>query len=157
MKVVKSISLNEQTAPLAAGKINFSAWVRQALLDEANLARRKSTVPVTSHVQPTRAEGGQLCWPFHGDGCCHLCWPDGPPTEKEYSDWIASGTEILSPDMAERFPQARARDEPPKGQGWLSDEEAALLLAPEGENDPQTPPLRRRYVRRFLAWAWEWI
>jgi len=45
----------------------------------------------------------------------------------------------------------------PEGQGWLSEGEEAILLASKDENASNTPPLRRRYVRRFLAWAWEWI
>ena len=138
MKVVKSISLNEQTAPLAAGKINFSAWVRQALLDEAAQSRRKRPDGGNDHHIAMRPSVG-LCWPFHGDGCCHLCWPDGPPTEE--------GWQALIQDKRTK----------PEGQGWLSEDEEAILLASKEENDPQTPPLRRRYVRRFLAWAWEWI
>lgn len=152
LKVVKSISLNEKTAPLAEAKANFSLWVRQALLDEAMLTRRKPDTQEATHVQPTRAEGGLLCWPFHEEGCCHLCWPEGPPTEADYSEWIASGTYTIH--------EARKvmTEEAPKGQGWLTlEEESALLLASKEENGPHTPPLRRRYVRRFLAWAWEWI
>ena len=149
MKVVKSISLDETTAPLANAKINFSAWVRQKLLDEVATTRRKA--PGTpDHIQPTRAKSGQLCWPFHSDGCCHLCWPDGPPTEADYSSWVASGTYTM-------HEAPKIQDDPPEGQGWLSDEEEALLLASQEQNDPSTPPLRRRYVRRFLSWCWEWV
>ncbi len=150
MKVVKSISLNEDTAPLAAAKVNFSAWVRKALLDEAAQSRRKRPDGGKGQHIAMRPSMG-VCWPFHGDGCCNLCWPDGPPTEEGWrtlmDDHAASRN--LSPlGYAKNLPE---------GQGWLSEEEEAILLASKDENASNTPPLRRRYVRRFLAWAWEWI
>ncbi len=152
MKVVKSISLNEDTAPLAAAKVNFSAWVRKALLDEAALSRRKHPDGGNDHHIAMRPSMG-VCWPFHAKGCCHLCWPDGPPTEEGWRTLMAETRvrqESHRPDLVE-VPTL------PEGQGWLSDEEEAALLASKEENGPSTPPLRRRYVRRFLAWAWEWI
>ena len=33
-KIVKSISLDERTAPIANNKTNFSAWVREKLLED---------------------------------------------------------------------------------------------------------------------------
>ena len=143
MKVVKSISLNEDTAPLAAEKVNFSAWVRKALLDEAAQSRRKKPDGGNDHHIAMKPAVG-VCWPFHDNGCCHLCWPDGPPSE---TDWM----ELLSATTEKRYMSQ------PEGQGWLSEGEEAILLAAKDENASNTPPLRRRYVRRFLAWAWEWI
>lgn len=150
LKVVKSISLNEETAPLANSKVNFSAWVRKKLLDEESVRRRKSPEVFDENSHVAFRESLGVCWPFHSSGCCPNCWPDGPPTE---ADW----RKFMHPEDFGGFNREFEKPPLPGGQGWLSDEEEAILLASKDENASNTPPLRRRYVRRTLAWLWEWI
>ena len=151
VKVQKTISLDEYTGPLAEEKGNFSAWVRHALIEDDQKSRRRATEVGQEgelvHIAKRFNNNYQtdLCWPFHPNGVCTLCWPDGPPTNAHWRDWVRGEWDL----------REGAR---PPGVGFSEE-----MWAEKGESDPQsrggteikTP--QRQYVRRLLAWLWNWI
>jgi len=146
VKVQKTISLDEFTGPLAEQKGNFSAWVRAALIEDDQKSRLRATeIGQDGELVHIAMRQGGLCWPFHPNGVCTLCWPDGPPTNQAWREWVRGEWDL------------REGEKPP-GVGFNED-----LPADKGENDPQmggeteTKTPERRYVRRLLAWLWNWI
>lgn len=91
-RVVKTISLDEMTAKLAANIPNFSAWIRQQLLIE-HIAQGGETLHVVEEslrgfgmMMPTGDIDGfgrrkmerimiPKCNPYHKNGTCLTCWP----------------------------------------------------------------------------------
>ena len=84
-KVQKSISLDEYTAPIANEKGNFSEWVRNQLIaDKQQSMVKASQLGEDGELVHIAMRSKGKCWPFHPNGVCTLCWPQGPPTD---ADW----------------------------------------------------------------------
>ena len=158
-KVVKSISLDEQTAPLANEKSNFSAWVRQQLLDEIQYTIPcvyfKVKIPGKKVWNETFEKWGKEPDKEIEEICngqkktsCKKCFPHGPP---EREDWLAyangriTGKELLS----------RAENT----WKWRTDQIEKNKDSKNQEKEAFTPHLRQRkaYVRRLLSWIWSYI
>tara|TARA_B100000029_G_C17104446_1_gene789127 strand:+ start:96 stop:548 length:453 start_codon:yes stop_codon:yes gene_type:complete len=148
-KVVKSISLDAETAVLAGAKDNFSAWVREQLYHEIILEKdcvffrsqdpKKRWNPEKGIYERNNETREETCNGMRKPRC-PKCYPDGAPTQEDWLEYVR--WEITLEELLERT--KRRYD--------------AILAAKNSENDANTPPLRRRkYVRRFLSWVWEFI
>jgi len=149
-KIVKSISLDAETIPLAEAKDNFSRWVREQLYHEIVLEKdcifftasrsRKVWDPSNNqyqHKDETRKEICNGMRPIR----CPKCYPEGKPTSE---DWLAyTRFEIDREELVDR----------------TSKRYEAISLANKGLNDAPTPHLRpqKAYVRRLLTWIWSYI
>jgi len=149
-KIVKSISLDETTAPLAAAKDNFSAWVREQLYHEIIIERdcafftRTKTERYWSEdlgaMQDRIINETEICNGMRKPRC-PKCYPEGSPTSENwlaYAKWEIDRTELLA-RTNERY--------------------TAIERAKNPENGLPTPHLRpqKKYVRRLLAWIWSYI
>lgn len=77
----KTISLDEKTAIIAGRMPNFSAWVRNQLIQHARTAEYpKEIIDDGYHVAPSSArvwgEHSNKCNPKHKNGMCDECWGD---------------------------------------------------------------------------------
>jgi len=94
-RIVKSVSLDEQTAHIADNIGNFSKFVRGRLVAYDNTTKA-TAIQILEHNAPRsiRTPNPDLfvdvCFPFHLTGCCVLCWPDGPPTRGAWLEWTAT-------------------------------------------------------------------
>jgi hypothetical protein len=163
-KIVKSISLDERTAPIANEKNNFSAWVREQLLNEISY-----TIPCTFfEVHHLDRAGKQILDDYYTeDGqklkrkritaeiCngmkkphCSVCYPEGPP---EGDDWRLYTRRQI--DRAELLERASKRWK------WRTDALKDQTNSKNQEKEPFTPHSRPRkaYVRRLLVWIWSYI
>ncbi len=163
-KIVRSISLDEQTAPIASEKPNFSAWVREQLLNEIAY-----TIPCTFfEVQHLDRGGNQIYDDYYTEEgqklkrkritseiCngmkkphCSVCYPEGPP---EGDDWREYTRRHI--DRDELLKRASKRWE------WRTNAIQDQDNSKNQENDPpmggKTP--QRAYVRRLLVWIWSFI
>lgn len=141
-KIVKSISLDERTAPIASEKENFSAWVREQLLNEIAY-----TIPCTFfEIHHLDRSGKQIFDEyFTEDGkklkrkrttkeiCnamkkphCTVCYPEGPP---EGVDW-----RLYTQRRIDREELLRRASERWK---WRTDALAQQANAKNPQNDPQ--------------------
>jgi len=79
---VTTIRLCPETKKIAKDQIgNLSLFVRTALKEFAI-----SKVPLNYHN--AWRSSLEVCWPFKSEGFCSLCWPDGPPSRKEWDEWL---------------------------------------------------------------------
>jgi len=94
-RIVKSVSLDEQTARIADNLGNFSKFVRGRLIAYDNTTKA-TAIQMLEHNSPrilhtpdsTKfGDGVKVCFPFAASGCCILCWPDGPPTRGAWFEW----------------------------------------------------------------------
>ena len=100
-KIVKSISLDERTAPIAEQKTNFSAWVREKLLEEIEYTLPCNYFEVVHRGKDNKTlfrtvkdENGkvtkepiitkEICNAVRKP-TCSKCYPEGAPEQK---DWI---------------------------------------------------------------------
>jgi len=78
MKHQKTISLDEDTAKIAARLPNFSRFVRQCLVRHASEAVNHGDLKQDPHVAPSEAriwgETKDKCNPLHRLGRCPTCW-----------------------------------------------------------------------------------
>ena len=164
-KIVKSISLDAQTAPMANEKENFSRWVREQLLSEIQY-----TQPcVYFEVRHTDRFGKVIFDPdpenpknkkmrVTKEICngqkkptCPKCYPEGPP---EREDWLLyAGGRITKSELLDRASQTWK---------WRTDqinEKTAIPVSKKLKNDPQSrgSKPKRAYVRRLLVWIWSFI
>ena len=76
----KTITLDEKTALLASRMPNFSAWVRQKLIDHARSAELQTMGMAVTHIAPETArvwgDNKDKCNPKHKKGMCATCWGD---------------------------------------------------------------------------------
>ena len=156
---MKSISLDERTAPLANEKNNFSAWVREQLLKEIQY-----TIPCVFfkvHIMDRR--GIQIYDDVDGikqprviqEICngqkkpsCLKCYPEGPPERK---DWL----EYANGRIDKQTLLARASET----WKWRTDQ---LAKSEDLEKEKKEPQMggekpRKAYLRRFLTWFWSYI
>jgi len=163
-KIVKSISLDERTAPIANEKANFSAWVREQLLNEISY-----TIPCTFFTVYHLDRGGKQIFDeyYTEEGqklkrkritkeiCngmkkphCSVCYPEGPP---EGSDWIQYTRRQI--DREELLERASKRWE------WRTN---AIANNEGSKNLEKVPPMggmkpERAYVRRLFFFIWSFI
>ena len=158
-KIVKSISLDEQTAPLANEKSNFSRWVREQLLDEIQY-----TIPCVYFK--VKQAGKKVfdeqsgTWKKETDRVieeicngqkkpsCKKCYPEGPPKQE---DWIkyAHG----------RIDKVELLERTSDHWKWRTDQISAIA---NSKNQEKVSPMggvkpKRAYVRRLLVWIWSFI
>ena len=94
-RIVKSVSLDEQTAAIADNIGNFSKFVRSRLIQYDNTTKA-TAIQILEHNAPRTIRSPnpdlfvEVCFPFHLSGCCILCWPDGPPTRGAWLEWTAA-------------------------------------------------------------------
>lgn len=163
-KIVKSISLDERTAPIASEKANFSEWVREKLLNEIEY-----TIPCTFFTVHHLDRGGKQIYDEYyteegqklkrkrttAEICnamkkphCSVCYPEGPP---EGEDWREYTRRQI--DRDELLRRASKRWE------WRTNAIKDQANSKNQENEPQmggkTP--QRAYVRRLLVWIWSFI
>jgi len=99
--IIKSISLDPQTAELASRIPNFSRFVRECLI-------RHHYTKEGINIQCMREDDeSQLCNPYSTvKGRCVSCWPAGPPPNPAWSSycrkplWTESGSLLLDPNPA---------------------------------------------------------
>lgn len=152
-KIVKSISLDARTAPIAASKDNFSKWVREQLLSEIAYSLPCSFFPMVrrDHEGKVLEEKEEVC-NGHKTPTCEKCWPNGKPNQE---DWLDYARWII--DLEELHERTDAEWK------WRTDLRAQKKerAAPSKkvENDPNTPHSRqqKRYVRRLIWWIWSYI
>ena len=158
-KVVKSISLDEQTAPLANEKSNFSRWVREQLLTEIQY-----TIPC---VYFKIKLAGQKVWDKENNvwlkqedkvieeicngqkkPSCKKCYPEGPPKQE---DWIkyAHG----------RIDKVELLERTSDHWKWRTDQIERIEASKNQEKVPSMGGVKpkRAYVRRLLTWIWSYI
>tara|TARA_R100001163_G_C5063478_1_gene200798 strand:+ start:1813 stop:2313 length:501 start_codon:yes stop_codon:yes gene_type:complete len=164
-KIVKSISLDERTAPIANNKTNFSAWVREKLLEDIEYSIPCSYYPL-HHMDgitgkqlfiEIKDENGRVSKKpkITKEICngvrkptCSVCYPEGAPDGKdwrEYANGRINKTELLA--------RASAKWK------WRTDAIKANQLGKESEKSASIPPIVRekKYVRRLLKWIWSYI
>lgn len=77
-QVNRTISLDEDTAQIAAKMPNFSRFVRQCLIKHAAHGVNGSVGAQNPHIAPEEArvwgEDGDKCNPRHRLGRCPTCW-----------------------------------------------------------------------------------
>ena len=130
-RIVKSVSLDEQTADIADNIGNFSKFVRGRLIAYDNTTKA-TAIQILEHNAPRTIrtptatnidDGLKVCFPFHVSGCCVLCWPDGPPTRGAWLEWSAS------------IKKGLIHAPKPKGEGWIDFDD---------EHDEDTPPKKAK-------------
>jgi hypothetical protein len=118
-----SVSLDEDTHAVAKRMGNFSAFVRECL-------RRWNAHDLGIHIQPERAdiELGKKCFPRHRKGCCVLCWPDGPPTQDDWSYYVESGGRVVVGKRLDDSPIFETRD---YNNDWISKKAIENNIVPD--------------------------
>jgi hypothetical protein len=83
----------------------------------------------------------EICWPFSKDGCCIICWPEGPPLEIEWREWS-------------RSVKAGKESTLPKGQGWDFDNLALNNEWPsQRDSEPEKAEIEKKgRFKRLLIW-----
>ena len=163
-KIVKSISLDERTAPIASEKTNFSAWVQEQLLNEIAY-----TIPCTFFdVHHFDRRGKQIYDDYYTETgeklkrkritseicngmkkpTCTVCYPEGAP---EGEDWLLYTRREI--DREELLRRASERWQ------WRTD---ALAKQDNSKNQQNTLQMggekpKRAYVRRLLSFIWSFI
>ena len=148
-KVVKSISLDERTAPIAQSKDNFSAWVREQLLLEIahTIPCHFFKVNILDRNSKTTETKEEVCNGMRKPPCPN-CYPNGPPIQE---DWKAYATGRIDLEELHRRTDIEWK--------WRIDlRNQAKTRSENTLNDAPTPHLReRKYVRRLIWWLWSWI
>ena len=78
-RIIKTVSLDDQSAKLAEQLPNFSHFVRECLYRNAI-----STATECTRNKPERFQG--RCNPLEGI-TCYVCWPNGLPERKAVAQW----------------------------------------------------------------------
>jgi len=146
-RIVRSVSLDDETDKLAGEMGNFSKWVR-VWIRQHHQMRLAQAIKSTTHNATRRfyyADSTTLftevCWPFSKEGCCVICWPDGPPHDGAYAEYTRSLKEGSGMDR-------------PDGLGWPEPEH---VNSTESEKGLSSIPRARVKVKksrfsRFLSW-----
>jgi len=141
-RIVKSVALDEQTAPIADNIGNFSKWVRGRLIAYDNMTKA-TAIQILDHNAPRSIRtpnpdlSVEVCFPFHLSGCCVLCWPDGPPTRGAWLEWTAT------------IKTGMIHAPKPTGEGWHDGE--VEIDAPKKKKSIATlGGWRGRIARRWL-------
>lgn len=136
-KIVKSISLDEDTIHLANAKPNFSQWVREQLYHEI-MRNKECSYAIRQEWdrlgQVVRYDE-EVCNGLRVGPRCVKCWPKGKPSKE---DWQQYSKFVI--DLPELQSRTSAR--------WLEIEDAQ----PQDIKKPE-----RKYLRRLLAFLWSWV
>tara|TARA_R110000824_G_scaffold396638_1_gene598360 strand:- start:1909 stop:2343 length:435 start_codon:yes stop_codon:yes gene_type:complete len=142
-RIIRTISLDQRTDELAGKKPNFSAWVRNQLLEDS---QNVSLIHVTKAI----FEKDGLCNPS-GSPRCTICFPYGkPPLEliRKYNN--EKGINGIGIDQAR---ENLLRDSKKHYDGVVVDMKPMIE-----EKSPLAPPRReRKYITRSLKWIWSFI
>ena len=144
-RIVRSVSLDDETDKLAGEMGNFSKWVR-IWIRQHHQMRLAQAIKSTTHNAPRRfyyADSTTLftevCWPFHKEGCCLLCWPDGPPNDGAYAEYTRSLKEGSGLDR-------------PEGLGWHEAPHEVLNGDLKKGLSTETTKVKKSRFSRFLNW-----
>jgi len=144
-RIIRSCSLDRRTDDIAEGIPNFSKWVRGQLIAHDH-ERRATAAKARTHPKNAQRKIGmgslsepvEICWPFSKEGCCVICWPDGPPSEVAWREW--------SRDI--RFGRQPPK---PEGEGWFDgdiDEEISQC-----DSEPEKAEIEKKgRFKRLLIW-----
>ncbi len=142
-RIIRTVSLSKKTDELASKKSNFSAWVRNQLLEDS---QNVSLIHVTKAI----FEKDGVCNPS-GSPRCTICYPYGKtPIEliRKYNNekgihgiGIIEARENLLRDTKKHY------------EGVIVDIKPVI----EEKVPLPTPKREKKYVRRFLKWLIEWI
>lgn len=129
MRIIKSISLDHDSAQIADTLPNFSHFVRECLYRHAVQGATECTEP-----KPDRFNG--RCNPLNGKQC-FVCWPHGNPPIEAVKQWTQD-------NLAMSFLDQRAK------------EHNKHLISMHGINRkapklPSTPPIESK-KNRFIRW-----
>jgi len=112
-RIIRSCSLDRRTDDIAEGIPNFSKWVRGQLIARDGRIRATAAQARSHPKNAYRSIGNgfidepiEICWPFSKEGCCVICWPDGPPNESAWREWSSDVKAGRSPTL-------------PDGEGWF--------------------------------------
>lgn len=142
-RIIRSCSLDRRTDDIAEGIPNFSKWVRGQLLARDSQVR---AVAAQARTHPKNAkriigleldEPVEICWPFSPEGCCVICWPDGPPLEVEWLEWKR--------DVAD----GRIHDIP-EGEGWFEGDIDAHIEKEEEVVQVNKKSRFKRFLTRLI-------
>ena len=142
-RIIRTISLDQRTDELAGKKPNFSAWVRNQLLEDS---QNVSLIHVTKAI----FEKDGVCNPS-GSPRCTICYPYGkPPIElirKYNSEKGVNGIGIIA-----------ARENLLKDTKKHYDGVVVDMKPMIEEKSPLAPPRsERKYITRSLKWIWSFI
>ena len=140
-RIIRTVSLDQESDKLAAKKPNFSKWVREQL-------KLQDQSFLNSHVTVSLFREKGICNPSASPRC-NICFPHGRPAREDIREFN-TGT-ITSQELQEITKK--------KFVSIKSSETLAITRSEEfGIKEPLTPPLReRKYLRRFLKAVWSWI
>ena len=145
-RIIRTVSLDKKTDELAGQKPNFSAWVRNQLLEDS---QNVSLIHVTKAI----FEKNGLCNPS-GMPRCIICFPYGkPPIEliRKYNN--EKGIHGIGIDEAR---ENLLKDTKKHYDGVVVDMKPIIE-----EKSPLAPPMseqkERKYLRRALRYIWSFI
>lgn len=118
-----SISLDPETHAIADRVGNLSGFVRDCL-------RRWNAYDLAEHIQPERADIplGKKCFPRHSRGCCILCWPDGAPTQEDWSYYCETGGRVVVGKRMDDSPIFEVRNYNNK---WIEEKAREANIVPQ--------------------------
>jgi hypothetical protein len=135
-KIVKSISLDEDTIHLANAKTNFSQWVREQLYSEITRNKECSFAirQEWDHLGQVVRKDEEVCNGLRVGPRCMKCWPVGKPSKEDWQQYVK-----FVIDLGELKQRTLER--------WNEIEESNQI--------PQVK--ERKYLRRLLAFLWSWV
>jgi hypothetical protein len=102
VRIIKSISLDEDSAKIADTMPNFSHFVRECLYRHAVKQSSQCT-----EVKPERFKG--RCNPL-SKVPCFICWPNGKPSKDSVRQWSQDGLTMDWLDAQARISNQRLID-----------------------------------------------
>lgn len=90
-RIIKSVSLDENTSKIADSLPNFSHFVRECLY-------RHAVQSVTECVEPKPDRFRGRCNPLTPKNC-FVCWPEGKPSKEAVKQWSADKLSMSWLDM----------------------------------------------------------
>ena len=90
-RIIKSVSLDENTSKIADSLPNFSHFVRECLY-------RHAVQSVTECVEPKPDRFQGRCNPLTPKNC-FVCWPEGKPSKEAVKQWSADKLSMSWLDM----------------------------------------------------------
>jgi len=100
---VSSVSLCEETYPIAKSMPNFSSFVRECL----RRWRNEQLSDQGRHLQPIEILNNvtgiseTICNPFSHNGLCVMCWPHGGPKMEDWGEYRKSNVSSPAPRSLE--------------------------------------------------------
>jgi len=144
-RIIRSCSLDRRTDDIAEGIPNFSKWVRGQLIARDGQIR-STAAQARSHPKNAKRQIGlghidepiEICWPFSKEGCCVICWPDGPPNESAWREWSSDVKAGRNPTL-------------PEGEGWFEGDIDEISRM--GDSQPEKAEIEKKgRFKRLLIW-----